>query len=318
MYLWDIIAALLFLGSSGLLFQQRFRENVPLVIVAGVIALVATYYLTRDVARDIAIEVFREETRGTHTALPEKPPSVPDQISSSSQLVAPSPYAPAVADALDRARSVERDAQKTAAEAREAERRSGAAAGRAREAAQQARAGAAGFATWDGKTRTGLGKHFEGQVSSDGVWNGYGVNTYANGDRYEGEFRAGAMSGIGIFLYANGERSFGELRDNQSNGATVYVWTGGDRYEGEFHDDNIGGTGVLYGGSSVSYHRKVGQFANNMLNGYGAIYWKDGTSDIGSWTDDRLNGYGAKLDANGKIVAQGYYEKGVLKTAMTP
>ena len=44
---------------------------------------------------------------------------------------------------------------------------------------------------------------------------GYGRGTrfYANGDRYEGEWREGKKHGRGTFFYANGDRYEGEWRD---------------------------------------------------------------------------------------------------------
>jgi|SRR5208337_3785262 len=45
MILLDIIAAILFILSSGVLFNQKFRDNAFLVIMAGVIAIVSTYFL---------------------------------------------------------------------------------------------------------------------------------------------------------------------------------------------------------------------------------------------------------------------------------
>jgi ketosteroid isomerase-like protein len=50
--LYDVIAALLFVCSSGLLFNERFRSSRALVLIAGVIALVSTYYLTKQIVDD--------------------------------------------------------------------------------------------------------------------------------------------------------------------------------------------------------------------------------------------------------------------------
>lgn len=45
MFLFELIPALLFVLSSGLLFQDRFRENRFMVAFASVVALVASYFL---------------------------------------------------------------------------------------------------------------------------------------------------------------------------------------------------------------------------------------------------------------------------------
>lgn len=57
MYVLDVIAALFFVASAGLLFNERFRKNIFLVILAGLLALASTYYLTKEIVR----EVVREE-----------------------------------------------------------------------------------------------------------------------------------------------------------------------------------------------------------------------------------------------------------------
>jgi TPR repeat protein len=40
----DVLAAILFVSSSGLLFNKKFRENPALLIAAGLLALPATYF----------------------------------------------------------------------------------------------------------------------------------------------------------------------------------------------------------------------------------------------------------------------------------
>ncbi len=49
MALIDVVFALLFVASSGLLFSKRFRDNTFLVVCAGIIALVSTYFLTENI-----------------------------------------------------------------------------------------------------------------------------------------------------------------------------------------------------------------------------------------------------------------------------
>jgi hypothetical protein len=44
----ELLAALMFVASSGIFFQERFRRNRFLVVCAGTIALVSTYLLTEE------------------------------------------------------------------------------------------------------------------------------------------------------------------------------------------------------------------------------------------------------------------------------
>ena len=54
MLVFEIIPALLFILSSGLLFQDRFRENRWMVAFASVVALVASYFLFEQITDRLA------------------------------------------------------------------------------------------------------------------------------------------------------------------------------------------------------------------------------------------------------------------------
>ena len=45
--------------------------------------------------------------------------------------------------------------------------------------------------------------------------NGYGTYTYANGDKYVGEFKEGAMHGQGTFITTDGSTYAGEFKDGK-------------------------------------------------------------------------------------------------------
>lgn len=53
MFLPEIIPALLFLLSSGLLFNERYRNNLLLVTLAGAIALISSYFLIEQITERI-------------------------------------------------------------------------------------------------------------------------------------------------------------------------------------------------------------------------------------------------------------------------
>jgi hypothetical protein len=59
--MWLLIEASLFVLSSGLLFNERFRANGLLVGIAAVIAIVSSYLLFEEVARRVAREVVAEQ-----------------------------------------------------------------------------------------------------------------------------------------------------------------------------------------------------------------------------------------------------------------
>jgi hypothetical protein len=56
------------------------------------------------------------------------------------------------------------------------------------------------------------GGRYEGARGEDGLPEGRGVEKFADGDEYEGEFRAGKREGRGVYRYADGAVYDGELR----------------------------------------------------------------------------------------------------------
>ena len=44
---------------------------------------------------------------------------------------------------------------------------------------------------------------------------GQGTYTYANGDKYVGEWKDGVMHGQGTFTWANGDKYVGEFKDDK-------------------------------------------------------------------------------------------------------
>ena len=62
--------------------------------------------------------------------------------------------------------------------------------------------------------------------------NGRGILKYANGDRYEGDFRDDKMSGWGAFTTKAGDRYEGEFDDDKPNGFGTYKEADGSLYPG--------------------------------------------------------------------------------------
>jgi hypothetical protein len=73
----------------------------------------------------------------------------------------------------------------------------------------------------------GTGTLLKGKAS------GHWIETWADGGRYEGEYRDGEKHGRGTFIWANGNRYEGEFRDDKFHGHGTSIWADGDRYEGD-------------------------------------------------------------------------------------
>ena len=76
--------------------------------------------------------------------------------------------------------------------------------------------------------------------------NCFGTYTYANGDKYVGEFRDGKFHGQGTFTFANGNRYIGEFRNGKRSGQGTHNYAGGDTYAGEWRDDKRHGQGTYF------------------------------------------------------------------------
>jgi hypothetical protein len=58
----------------------------------------------------------------------------------------------------------------------------------------------------------------------DLLWtNCYGTYTYADGNKYVGEFKDDKRNGQGTYTYANGDKYVGEHKDNKANGQGTYT-----------------------------------------------------------------------------------------------
>lgn len=66
----EIIAALLFVGSTGILFNDKFRKNRLLVLCAAAIALASTYLLTEQVVRAVVRQTLDQQSVARQNAPP--------------------------------------------------------------------------------------------------------------------------------------------------------------------------------------------------------------------------------------------------------
>ncbi len=60
--------------------------------------------------------------------------------------------------------------------------------------------------------------------------------TFANGDKYAGEFKDGKKHGQGTYTYASGDKYVGEYKDGKANGQGTYTYANGEKYVGEWKD----------------------------------------------------------------------------------
>jgi hypothetical protein len=84
---------------------------------------------------------------------------------------------------------------------------------------------------------------YTGQTNEDGRAHGQGFYTWADGRKYEGEWKDGKQHGKGIYTWPD-ERGYsrrkyeGEWKDGKWHGKGMMEWWSGDKYEGEWKDGN--------------------------------------------------------------------------------
>ena len=78
-------------------------------------------------------------------------------------------------------------------------------------------------------------------------WNNcFGTASFANGDKYVGEFKNGAFNGQGAFTYANGQKLVGWFEGGRLNGDGTATLANGNRYVGEWKEGRRHGAGIEY------------------------------------------------------------------------
>ena len=117
--------------------------------------------------------------------------------------------------------------------------------------------------------------------------NCFGSYTFANGDKYVGEFKTDAYNGQGTFIFGPnsewaGDKHVGEYRNNKRNGQGTYTHANGDKYVGEYKNDAMNGQGTYTHADGDKY---VGEFKNDAYNGQGTYTYADGTKEEGFWKD---------------------------------
>ena len=75
--------------------------------------------------------------------------------------------------------------------------------------------------------------------------NCFGTYTFADGNKYIGEFRDDNFNGQGTFTFASGGKYVGEWRDDKYHGQGTYTFADGDKYVGEFRDGLHNGQGTI-------------------------------------------------------------------------
>jgi len=113
---------------------------------------------------------------------------------------------------------------------------------------------------------------------------GYYIQTFNNGDRYEGQFHNNMMHGMGYYVSANGDAYTGQFRFNKAHGNGKMVFANGDVYTGEFVEDTMCGRGTYIYANGDRY---MGRFENDVPHGEGVLI-AGGQAYSGLWEHGQL------------------------------
>ncbi len=90
-------------------------------------------------------------------------------------------------------------------------------------------------------------KLFQKTFLSLNAKHGRGINTWADGGRYEGGYVDGKKHGHGAHTWPNGDHYEGEYERDLKHGYGIYTWPNGDRYEGECEQNLMHGRASALG-----------------------------------------------------------------------
>jgi hypothetical protein len=146
------------------------------------------------------------------------------------------------------------------------------------------------------------GDKYVGEFKGD-KRNGQGIYTNVNGAKYAGQYKDNKRSGQGTQIYADGDKYVGEWKDGKVNGLGTETYADGDKYVGEFKDDARSGQGTY---TYVSGAKYIGGHKDNKRNGQGTYTYPNGNQYIGQYKDGKKNGQGTFTWANGDKYAGQY------------
>ncbi|MCL2378330.1 MAG: TIR domain-containing protein [Defluviitaleaceae bacterium] len=131
---------------------------------------------------------------------------------------------------------------------------------------------------------------------------GKGKLEWPNGNWYEGDWQEDKIHGNGKHVWHDGRIYEGEWKNNVQYGEGKLICPSGDWYEGDWIEGKKAGKGTEhcvdeYGdGISWTY---TGDYADDLKNGIGTMYWSNGDIYDGEWQNNMRIGKGGYTFANG-------------------
>ena len=113
-----------------------------------------------------------------------------------------------------------------------------------------------------------------GELNAEGKRHSKGVMVYANGRRYEGNWKDDVRHGRGYERHANQNVYIGEFFEGKVQGHGQFKWANGEEFDGQWVQGVRHGKGIWKGIHSNNVY--VGDWCKNRSEGYGTYTWPNG------------------------------------------
>ena len=130
---------------------------------------------------------------------------------------------------------------------------------------------------------------------------GLGTFTFRSGLKYVGEFKSGNVNGQGTATSPNGTKYVGQWKNFKKHGKGTYTYASGSKYIGEWYNNKKHGRGIFTYANGDKY---VGGFKNGNRNGQGTYTLFDGTVKEGIWGNGNLLDAGNTPLTKPKVIAK--------------
>ncbi|XP_017275907.1 ankyrin repeat and MYND domain-containing protein 1 isoform X2 [Kryptolebias marmoratus] len=117
------------------------------------------------------------------------------------------------------------------------------------------------------------------------IQDGFGVQEWYDGSRYEGKVAEGLRHGKGKYIWANGEYYEGCFFKNFRHGDALYSWPTGQKFIGKYYLNRKEGYGQLIYPDGASFQ---GLYHMDQRFGPGVMTYSDGRQDVGLWLGNHL------------------------------
>lgn len=168
---------------------------------------------------------------------------------------------------------------------------------------------------WVGKAIIGEDNKPTGErtrgASYHGEWqgdkkNGYGIQTYPNGSRYEGGWKDGLRSGEGVLWVRVGKVGnklrklyVGGWKADKRHGVGTCFFKSDEYFQGDWEEGKMHGHGQMRYSSGDVY---LGDWHNGLRSGQGSLNRANGDCYEGYWLNDKREGTGSYFYASsGKV-----------------